>query len=166
VSPLPRWPGEVKAEEGNDGVVAAVKAGAGSIGYVSFDRVESSGLTPVTLRNRDGQWVLPSEAGFRAAILQSGVHRAGDDTASILDMPGADSWPITLTSFVLVDAAPARAVMVEPALRFLYWCFQRGDALTRGTGFAPLPTSVQARLAARFASVRPAAGGTPAYQAF
>jgi phosphate transport system substrate-binding protein len=154
----------VKAEEGNDGVVAAVKASAGAIGYISFDRVESSGLTPVSLRNRDGQWVLPSEAGFRAAILQSGVHRAGEDTASILDMPGADSWPITLTSFVLVDAAPAQAAKVEPALRFLYWCFQRGDALTRGTGFAPLPTSVQARLAARFGNVRPAAGSMPAYQ--
>jgi phosphate transport system substrate-binding protein len=166
VSSLPKWPGEAKAEEGNDGVVAAVKASAGAIGYISFDRVESSGLTPVTLLNRDGQWVLPSEAGFRAAILQSGVHRAGDDTASILDMPGADSWPITLISFVLVDAAPPQATRVEPALRFLYWCFQRGDALTRGTGFAPLPTSVQARLAARFASVRPAAGAKPAYQAF
>lgn len=163
---LPRWPGEVRAEEGNDGVVSAVKAGAGAIGYVSFDRVESSGLTPVSLRNHDGHWVQPSEAGFREAILQSGVHRAGDDTASILDMPGPGSWPITLTSFVLVDAAPAQAAKVEPALRFLYWCFQRGDALTRGTGFAPLPTSVQARLAARFASVSPVAGAKPAYQAF
>ena len=165
-SSLPKWPGEVKAEEGNDGVVAAVKANAGAIGYISFDRVESSGLTPVTLRNRDGQWVQPSEAGFREAILQSGVHRAGDDTAPILDMPGPGSWPITLTSFVLVDAAPTQAAKVEPALRFLYWCFQRGDALTRGTGFAPLPTSVQARLAARFASIRPASGGVPAYQSF
>ena len=165
-SSLPRWPGEVRAEEGNDGVVAAVKASAGALGYISFDRVESSGLVPVSLRNRDGQWVQPSEAGFREAILQSGVHRAGDDTASILDMPGPGSWPITLTSFVLVDAAPAEAAKVEPALRFLYWCFQRGDALTRGTGFAPLPTSVQARLAARFASVQPVAGARPAYQAF
>lgn len=165
-SSLPKWPGEVKSEEGNDGVVAAVKAHAGAIGYISFDRIESSGLSPVSLRNRAGQWVLPSEAGFRAAILQSSVHRGGDDTASILDMPGADSWPITLTSFVLVDAAPPRADQVEPALRFLYWCFQRGDALTKGTGFAPLPTSVQARLAARFASVKPAAGGVPSYQAF
>ena len=163
---LPKWPGEVKAEEGTDGVVNAVKATAGAIGYISFDRVESAGLTPVVLKNKDGQWVAPSEAGFRAAIMQSGLHRQGDDTASILDMPGADSWPITLTSFVLVDAAPAEATKVEPALRFLYWCFQRGDALTKGTGFAPLPTAVQARLAARFGDVRPQAGARPAYQVF
>lgn len=161
---LPRWPGEVEAGEGNDGVAGAVKATAGAIGYVSFDRVEAAGLAPVLLQNQAGLWVAPSEAGFRAAILHSRLHSQGDDTASLLDLPGADSWPITLTSFVLVDAAPTAATRVEPALRFLYWCFQRGDALTRGTGFAPLPTAVQARLAARFAEVRPASGNRPAYQ--
>jgi phosphate transport system substrate-binding protein len=163
-SSLPKWSGEVEAGEGNDGVASAVKRTAGAIGYVSFDRVESSGLTPAWLQNRAGQWVAPSEAGFRAAILHSRLHTQGDDTAPLLDLPGADSWPITLTSFVLVDAAPAEAARVEPALRFLYWCFQRGDALTRGSGFAPLPTAMQARLAARFAEVRPARGGRPTYQ--
>jgi phosphate transport system substrate-binding protein len=161
---LPRWPGEVVAEEGNDGVAAAVKATAGAIGYVGFDRVESAGLAPALLQNRAGRWVAPSAAGFRAAILHSRLHTQGDDTAPLLDLPGADSWPITLTSFVLVDAAPTEAARVEPALRFLYWCFQRGDALTRGIGFAPLPTAVQARLAARFAEVRPATGQRPLYQ--
>lgn len=161
---LPKWPGEVIAEEGNDGVAKAVKSTAGAIGYVGFDRVESTGLAPVQLQNQAGLWLPPSEAGFRAAILHSRLHTQGDDTASLLDMPGTDSWPITLTSFVLLDAAPSEAARIEPALRFLYWCFQRGDALTRGTGFAPLPTAVQARLAARFAEVRPASGGRPVYQ--
>ena len=41
-----------------------------------------------------------------------------------------------------------------PALRFRYWCFMHGDDLTRGTGFAPLPVILQARLAARFAVVK------------
>lgn len=160
----PKWPGEPRTEEGNDGVVAAVKATPGAIGYASFDRVESAGLTPVLLHNKAGAWVAPGEAGFRSAILHSRLHTAGDDTASLLDLPGVDTWPITLTSFVLVDAAPAAPGQVEATLRFLYWCFQRGDALTRGTGFAPLPTAVQARLAARFAEVRPVTGARPVYQ--
>jgi phosphate transport system substrate-binding protein len=163
-SSAPKWPGEVLAAEGTEGIVQAVRETPGAIGYVGFDRVESSGLAPVLLRNRAGAWVAPSEAGFRAAILQSGLHTQGDDTASLLDLPGPDTWPITLTSFVLVDATPATPTQVEPALRFLYWCFLRGDALTRGTGFAPLPTAVQARLAARFAQVQPQNGAKPLYQ--
>lgn len=163
---LPEWPGEVLRGKGNDGVSASVKATAGAIGYVSHDRVISDMLTPVSLRNRDGQWVSSSEAGFRSAILQSDVHRKGVDTASLMDMPGRDSWPITLTSFVLIDAAPARAADVQAAMRFIYWCFMHGDTLTQGTGFAPLPVSVQARLTGRLGAVKPRSGPLPVYQSF
>jgi phosphate transport system substrate-binding protein len=161
---LPDWPGAVERGKGNDGVSAAVKATTGAIGYVSYDRVISDRLTPVTLRNHEGLWVNASEAGFRSAILQSDVHRRGIDTASLMDMPGRDSWPITLTSFVLIDASPAQADDVQPAMRFVYWCFMHGDTLTQGTGFAPLPLSVQARLAGRLSAVKPRAGRLPVYQ--
>jgi phosphate transport system substrate-binding protein len=41
-----------------------------------------------------------------------------------------------------------------------------GDDLTRGSGFAPLPISVQSQLAPRFTQVRPKDGRLPAYQSF
>lgn len=107
-----------------------------------------------------------SEAGFRAAIAHSDLFRKQQDTASLVEQPGAQSWPITMTSFVLIDAQPASAAAVEPALRFLYWCFMRGDELTRGTGFAALPLAAQARFAGRFAQVVPGDGRLPEYQAF
>ena len=59
---------------------------------------------------------------------------------------------------MLIDAAPAQAADVDPALRFFYWAFLNGDRLLAGTGFSPLPTPVQARLATRFALVRPQQG--------
>lgn len=163
---MPAWPGEPLRAEGNDGMSALVRATPGAIGYVSYDRVVADGLAGVRLRNREGRWVAASEAGFRAAILHSPLYRDGSDTASLMDMPGPDSWPLTMTTFVLLDAAPATAAAVEPAMRFLYWCFLHGDALTQGTGFAPLPTAVQARLTARFAQVKPRDGQFPHYLSF
>ncbi|HEX6708324.1 MAG TPA: phosphate ABC transporter substrate-binding protein PstS [Albitalea sp.] len=160
VSQLPAWPGEVMRADGNDGVSKSVKATPGAIGYVSFDRVVQDGLAGVRLRNAAGEYVVASEEGFRAAVVESDVNQKGDDLASILDRPGVRAWPITLASFVLVDAAPAKAGDTSSALRFLYWCFVHGDALTRGTGFAPLPTTVQSKLASRFASVK-AGDGKP-----
>lgn len=154
----PAWPGEVERADGNDGMVKALKATPGALAYVSFDRAERDALVTVKLRNAAGAWVAASEAGFRAAIQESDVARRGDDVASIMDRPGAAAWPITMTSFVLFDAAPARAEDAQAALRFLYWCFMHGDDLTRGTGFAPLPTVLQSRLAARFMAVRPQDG--------
>lgn len=163
--PLPAWPGDPLRAEGNDGVAQRVREQPGSIGYVSADRA-GEGLQAVWLRNREGAWVKASEAGFRAAILASDLHRSGNDRGSLLDQTGPETWPITQASFVLVDAAPARAAQVEPVMQFLYWCLLRGDALFRGTGFAPLPVAVQARLAGRLAQVRPRDGRLPVYQVF
>jgi phosphate transport system substrate-binding protein len=162
----PAWPGDVVKAEGNDGMVQALHSTPGAIAYVSYDRVLRDKLVSVKLRNVAGKFVGPSEAGFRAAILESDMHRQGDDLATLLDRPGNEAWPITLTSFVLVDAEPATGAKALGALKFLYWCFMHGDDLTRGSGFAPLPVSVQTRLAARFTQVKPKDGQLPAYQVF
>ncbi len=165
-SQQPKWPGEVTAGEGNDGVSRAVSANEGTIGYVSFDRAQQDKLSTVKLRNADGVWVAADEKSFRAAIKQSDLYAKGDDMASVLNRPGVDSWPIALTSFVLIDAQPAKASDVEGALRFLYWSFQYGDDSIKGSGFASLPSAVQAKLAARFIAVKPRDGVLLSYTRF
>lgn len=165
-SQAPAWPGEPLKAEGNDGMLQTLRATPGSIAYVSYDRVLRDKLSAVKLRNSAGRFVAPSERGFSAAVIESDMHRTGDDLATLLDRPGSDAWPITLTSFVLVDAEPTTSAKAQGALKFLYWCFMHGDDLTRGSGFAPLPVSVQSRLAARFTQVRPKDGQLPAYQSF
>lgn len=162
----PTWPGEVLKAEGNDGMVQTLRATPGAIAYVSYDRVLRDRLAAVKLRNAAGRFVLPSERGFAAAVLESDMHRTGDDLATLLDRPGNDAWPITLTSFVLVDAEPETGAKALGALKFLYWSFMHGDQLTKGTGFAPLPVNVQSKLAARFVQVKPRDGVLPAYQSF
>jgi phosphate transport system substrate-binding protein len=163
---LPSWPGEVTRAEGNDGMVKALKAAEGAIAYVSYDRVIKDQLASVRLRNAANQLVTASEKGFRAAILDSDVARKGDDQASMMNRSNVDAWPITLTTFVLIDAEPADSGRAAMTMKFLYWCFMHGDELTRGTGFAPLPTNLQARLASRFAQVRPKDGKLPNYTVF
>lgn len=163
VGQLPKWPGTTLVGEGNDGMVKQLQATEGAIAYVSFDRVLKDKLVAVHLRNADGRFVAPSEAGFRAAVRASDLHRKGEDTASVLNQPGPETWPITLASFVLFDAEPAKASDVNPALHFFYWAFQRGDRQFEGTGFAPLPTMVKAKLAARFMAVHPKDGSAPSY---
>lgn len=166
IGQLPNWPGEVVRAEGNDGMVKTLKALPGSIAYVSFDRVIQDDLAAVRLRNAADQVVTASEAGFRAAILDSDVARKGDDQASLMNRPAVGAWPITLTSFVLFDAEPADTSRAANTMKFIYWCFMHGDELTRGTGFAPLPVNLQARMATRFAQVKPKDGSVPKYETF
>ncbi|HJV61062.1 MAG TPA: phosphate ABC transporter substrate-binding protein PstS [Albitalea sp.] len=155
---LVRWPGTPIAAEGNDGIVKAIKETAGAIGYVSYDRVVQHRLVGARLRNRAGSFVAASEEGFRSAVQASDLDKKSDETASLLDQAGPLSWPVTVTTYVLVDAQPRTAEQARAALQFLYWTFLKGDTLVRSTGFTPLPTVIQARLVPRFQKVKPQDG--------
>ncbi len=159
----PHWPGQPWRAKGSDGVVAMLKATPGGLSYVSYDRVVKDRLSAASLRRADGGVVSASEDSFRAAILASDVYRKGDDQAPLLAMPRKDAWPITATSFVLLDAKPQNAAQAEAVSRFVYWAFMHGDELTRGTGFAPLPERVQARLAGRLTQIHGPDGQVPRF---
>ncbi|MBW8831103.1 MAG: phosphate ABC transporter substrate-binding protein PstS [Burkholderiales bacterium] len=155
---LVKWTGHVLAVEGNDGIVKALKDTQGAISYVSYDRVISNKLAAVRVRNRAGQFAHASDEAFKSAVQESDLHKKGDETASLLDQDGSMSWPISVTTYVLVDAQPKTAAGARDALQFLYWTFLRGDSLIRSSGLTPLPTAVQARLVHRFLQVRPQDG--------
>ena len=73
---------------------------------------------------------------------------------------GSTSWPITHATFVLVDRAPKTAASVSQTLSFFYWAFMKGDDIITNTGFAPLPTAMQARITGRFKEeIKPQDGG-------
>lgn len=163
---LPKWPGTPTAVAGNDGIVKAIKETAGAIGYVSYDRVLQHKLAGVKLRNRAGAFVAATEEGFKAAVQESDLSRLGDESASLLDMAGPLSWPMTVTTYVLIDAEPKTAAAARDATQFLYWTFLKGDTLVRSSGFTPLPTQVQARLVPRFQKVRPQDGQPLNFYAF
>ncbi len=161
---LPKWPEGAVAAEGNDGIAQALKTTPGAISYVSFDRLHKAQLSGVQLRNADDtDFVAAGEAGFREAVRNSSMGRTGDESASLLQRPGKGTWPITVTSYILVDARPKSAAAASEALHFINWTLQSGDRLLADTGFAPLPVAVQARMAARIANVKAQDGGVINY---
>ncbi|MGL4575997.1 MAG: phosphate ABC transporter substrate-binding protein PstS [Burkholderiaceae bacterium] len=151
---LLKWPAPVVAAKGTDGVMKTMQETAGAIAYVSFDRVMKNNLTYALLQNRNGQFVAPSEASFQAAVKASDLGRSGVENASLIDLAGQDVWPITDTTYVLVESAPKTASKSQAVLKFFYWAFLKGDEIIAGTGFAALPVDVQARVVRRLAEVR------------
>ncbi len=138
------WAGEVSAAKGNDGIGGLVKSTVGAIGYVSLDRVAKMGLTSVSLKNKAGQFVVASESAIAAAASGSDLRK--DLRATLLNSSGADTWPIAEMTYILIDARPKTAAEANRTLRFFYWAFLKGDDIVRGTGFAPLPPMIQARV--------------------
>ena len=150
------WAGKVTAAKGTSGVVQALQAQSGAIAYVAYDRVEKQGLNPVTLQNAAGTFVRPSVDSMRAAVRHAGL--ADNLHASVLNAPGAASWPLTELTYILMPANPANASQVAPTLSFFTWALLRGDATVRNTGFVALPANVQAAAFKSMMAVRPADG--------
>jgi len=158
VGKLVKWKGEVVAAKGSDAVAETVKNTPGAIGYVSFDRVLKSGLAAVALRNKAGQFVLPSETTFQAAVRASNIGKSETLTASLVDLDGLGVWPIVDLTYILLDGSPKSSERASATAKFFYWAFLKGDTLIRGTGFAALPTEVQVLVVRKLAEIKPLDG--------
>jgi phosphate transport system substrate-binding protein len=127
--------------KGNEGVATFVARLPGAIGYVEYAYVKQNKMNYVQLQNRAGQFVSPSEASFRAAA-------AGADWRSsfyqiLTNQPGAEAWPITSATFILMHRASEKPAQNAAALAFFDWAYKNGDALATALDYVPMPTSVK-----------------------
>lgn len=136
------WPAGQGAK-GTAGVAGAVKNTAGGIGYVESAYATLNHLTTVQLRNHDGQFLAPSPASFAAAAQNANWTAAPNFAIDLNDQPGARSWPIVTTTFVLVPTSPTDARRAAAVKTFFGWAFAHGDAAARDLEYVPLPAAVK-----------------------
>src|SRR5690606_18991260 len=107
-----KWPTGIGGK-GNEGVAAYVKQIDGGIGYVELSYALQNKLTFTRMKNAAGNFVQPRAESFSAAAASADWAGAKDFHLVMTNAPGADSWPITATNFILMykqprDAAAAR----------------------------------------------------------
>lgn len=145
------WPVGIGAK-GNEAVANMVDRTRGAIGYVEYAYVVQAHLDDVRMMNAAGRQVAPSIPAFEAAAA-SAVWKPADGFGLLLvNQPGADSWPITGATFVLVHRRPENAQAVAQVLRFFDWGFRCGKQAATRLGYVPLPASVVAQVEASWAS--------------
>lgn len=149
---LVNWPKNAQAVKGNDGMSNGILGTPGAIGYVSANQVAKSHLVYPLLQNRSKNFVAPTNDAMLAAVSASALTREGEKLTYV-DMPGANAWPITDATYILVERTPKNPSRAANVLRFFYWSFLRGDAMASETGYVPLPTLAQARAVASLRQV-------------
>jgi phosphate transport system substrate-binding protein len=128
--------------KGNEGVAAFVQRLPNSIGYLEYAYVKQNKMTYTQLRNKDGAYVSPSDAAFKAAA-------AGADWAKTFyqittEQPGKESWPITNPTYILMYKSQEKPVNAANALKFFDWAYSQGDKLADDLDYVPLPDTVKA----------------------
>ena len=137
-----QWPVGVGGK-GNDGVAAQVKQTPGSIGYVEYAYAKQNAMTYALMQDKAGQFIAPTAANFRAAAANAKWASAPGFYLLLLDQPGANAWPITGATFILVHTRQADAGKGREVLSFFDWCYKNGDAAAEQLDYVPLPASVK-----------------------
>jgi phosphate transport system substrate-binding protein len=134
------WPAGIGAK-GNEGVAGNVGQISGSIGYVEYAYAKQNHLEYTKMVNKAGRSIEPTVETFRSAAANADWVAAAKNNYYVLflDSPGAQSWPITATTFVLVYKNPSDQKATSEALQFFKWGFEKGDQLAISLDYVPLP---------------------------
>jgi phosphate transport system substrate-binding protein len=137
-----KWPTGI-GQKGNEGVAGMVRQTPGSFGYVELIYALQNKMEYGAVKNQAGKFLRGSPEGVTAAAAASAKNMPADYRVSITNAPGADSYPISSFTWLLVPkqfADPAKGKAVHD---FLEWMLDHGESEASGMGYAPLPAAVQ-----------------------
>jgi len=137
-----QWPVGIGGK-GNEGVSASVKQVANSIGYVEYAYAKQNKLAHALVKNADGNFPAPEEKAFQAAAANANWQEQPGFGISLNNQKGADAWPITSATFILVHAKPEKPEEVQAALKFFDWAYKSGDKLASDLDYVALPSNVK-----------------------
>jgi phosphate transport system substrate-binding protein len=152
------WPMGIGAK-GNEGVANNVANTKGSIGYVEYAYAKQNKLTYSKMINKDGKTVAPTSDAFQAAAANADWNSVPGYGVILSDEPGAQSWPMTAATFILIHKQPQDPVAAAEALKFFAWAYSKGGKMAEDLDFVPMPTPVVATIEKMWtASIKDAAG--------
>ena len=135
------WPGGVGGK-GNDGVTSAIQQGDGGIGYVELAYAMQNKLNVASIKNPAGNFVAPSVEATTSAI-EGGLPMVQKDiTAPISNAPGAQSYPISALTYILVYKQGKDAAQTKATVDFLKWAMTDGQPEAAKLDYAPLPKAL------------------------
>jgi phosphate transport system substrate-binding protein len=134
------WPVGL-AGKGNEGVADLVQHTENSIGYVELIYSVQHDLPYGGVRNRAGEYVLPSLESVNVAAAAAAANMPPDFRVSITDADGPDAYPISGFTWLLVPARFADAQKGTAMKKFLAWMLEDGQTLAPPLLYAPPPTA-------------------------
>ncbi|MDQ4134520.1 MAG: phosphate ABC transporter substrate-binding protein PstS [Actinomycetota bacterium] len=145
------WPADTQAGNGNQGVAQIVKSTAGAVSYVDLSDAKASGLQFAKVRNKSGKAVVASVDGATTAL--AGAQVNADLSYNPLNADGADAYPITAPTWILVYKNQADKAKGEATRSFLRYLLTDGQKLAKDIDYAPLPASLQEKALAQLSSI-------------
>ena len=135
------WPAGIGAK-GNEGVSNNVSQTKGSIGYVEYAYALQNKLVFTKMVNKAGKSVTPTSEAFQAAAANADWVSVPGYGVILANQSGAESWPMTAATFILIPKQPDDAAAATEALKFFAWAYAKGDKMAEELDYVPMPKKV------------------------
>jgi phosphate transport system substrate-binding protein len=134
------WPAGVSGAQ-NAGVAGLVRQLPGAIGYVELIYALQNKITYGEVRNAAGNWERASIEGVTEAAA-SVKQMPADYRVSITNAPGANAYPISSFTWLLIPLNPTDAAKSKVIKDLLSWIITSGEGEAASLSYAPLPKVV------------------------
>ena len=136
----PAWPVGVGGK-GNEGVAGLVRQLPGALGYVELIYALQNKISYGAVKNAAGNWEKGTIEGVTEAAA-SIKQLPADYRVSITNAPGANAYPISSFTWLLVPLKSPDAAKGKVIKDLLSWIINSGESEAPGLSYAPLPKNV------------------------
>ncbi len=144
------WP-SAQAGKGNPGVAQIINQTDGAIGYVDYSDAKATGLSYASIKNKDGEFVAPTLDAASAAL--AGATIRSDLFIDALDATGADAYPITSGTYVLITKVQSDQTKVDNLTGWITYLLTDAQDLANDADFAKLPTELADQALAQLSQI-------------
>jgi phosphate transport system substrate-binding protein len=138
------WPIGVGGK-GNEGVAGLIRQLPGAIGYVELIYALQNKINFGEVKNASGNFVKASIDGVTEAAA-SVKQMPADYRISITNAPGANAYPISSFTYLLIPAKSADANKGKVLKDMLSWILKSGEGEVSQLSYAPLPEALQQKV--------------------
>ena len=135
------WPVGV-AGKGNEGVAGLVRQLPGAIGYVELIYALQNKINFGEVKNAAGNFIKASIDGVTESAA-SVKEMPADYRISITNAPGANAYPISSFTYLLIPAKSADPSKGKVLKDMLSWIVKSGESEASQLSYAPLPQGIQ-----------------------
>jgi phosphate transport system substrate-binding protein len=133
-------------QKGNEGVSGMVRNSPYAFGYVELIYALQNKMSFGDVKNPAGKFVKASPATVSAAAAGAAKNMPNDFRVSITNAPGAESYPVSSFTWLLIPTKSVDAKKGEILRDFLKWMLAKGESEATGLAYAPLPESVATKV--------------------
>jgi phosphate transport system substrate-binding protein len=126
-------------------VAGEVQQNPYSIGYVELIYAFQNKLAYGAVKNKDGQWVEPSLDSVTAAASASLQTIPEDLRFSIVNAPGAMSYPISTATWLLAYKNQTDQAKTLAMVRLLWWATHDAQKYNNDLQYAVVPDALTAK---------------------